>query len=316
MQRWRGLDGVPSGWGRCVVTIGVFDGVHRGHQQLIGRAIAHARELGLPTVLITFDPHPASVLRPGTHPARLTTLTRRAELVAELGVDAFWVLPFTPDLARVAPDEFVHELLVDRLHAAMVVVGRNFTFGHKAAGDVAELVRLGQRFGFAAEGVDLVTEPIGAAASGSTVTFSSTYVRACISAGDVRAAAEALGRPHRLEGVVVRGDQRGRELGYPTANVDCGEHAAIPADGVYACWFHHQGRVLPAATSVGTNPTFSGRVRTVEVFVLDSDEDLYGARVGVDFVERLRGMDRFDSIDELIVAMDGDVARTREVLGI
>jgi riboflavin kinase/FMN adenylyltransferase len=296
------------------VTIGVFDGVHRGHQQLIARAVQHGRDLGLPVVLITFDPHPASVLRPGTYPARLTSLTRRAELVAELGVDAFWVLPFTPDLARVAPDEFVHELLVDRLHAAMVVVGRNFTFGHKAAGDVAELQRLGQRFGFAAEGVDLVAEP-SVARTGSPVTFSSTYVRACISAGDVRAAAEALGRPHRLEGVVVRGDQRGRALGYPTANVDCGEHAAIPADGVYACWFHHRGRVHPAATSVGTNPTFSGRQRTVEAFVLDSDEDLYGARVAVDFVERLRGMDRFDSVDELIVAMDRDVARTREVLG-
>ncbi|PVZ14421.1 bifunctional riboflavin kinase/FAD synthetase [Actinomycetospora cinnamomea] len=314
MQRWRGLDGVPSGWGRCVVTIGVFDGVHRGHQQLIRRAVEYGRELGLPTVLITFDPHPASVLRPGTHPARLTSLTRRAELVAELGIDAFWVLPFTTDLARVAPDEFVHELLVDRLHAAMVVVGRNFTFGHRAAGDVAELERLGQRFGFAAEGVDLVTEPFGAATAGSTVTFSSTYVRACISAGDVRAAAEALGRPHRLEGVVVRGDQRGRELGYPTANVDCGEHAAIPADGVYACWFHHRGQACPAAVSVGTNPTFSGRVRTVEAFVLDADEDLYGARVAVDFVERLRGMDRFDSVDELIEQMDRDVERTREVL--
>jgi riboflavin kinase/FMN adenylyltransferase len=299
-----------------VVTIGVFDGVHRGHQQLIGRAVACARELGLPTVLITFDPHPASVLRPGTHPARLTSLARRAELVAELGVDAFWVLPFTPDLARVLPDEFVHELLVDRLHAAKVVVGRNFTFGYRAAGDVAELVRLGERFGFAAEGVDLVSEHPGHAPAGSAVTFSSTYVRACISAGDVRAAADALGRPHRLEGVVVRGDQRGRELGYPTANVDCGEHAAIPADGVYACWFLHRGRLRASAVSVGTNPTFSGRQRTVEAFVLDADEDLYGERVAVDFVDHVRGMDRFDSVDELLVAMDGDVARTRELLGV
>ena len=314
MQRWRGLDGVPSGWGRCVVTIGVFDGVHRGHQQLIARAVEHGKVLGLPVVLITFDPHPASVLRPGTHPPRLTSLTRRAELVAELGVDAFWVLPFTPDLARVAPDEFVHTLLVDRLHAAMVVVGRNFTFGYRAAGDVAELERLGQRFGFAAEGVDLVAEPSSPA--GSSVTFSSTYIRACIAAGDVRAAAEALGRPHRLEGVVVRGEQRGRELGYPTANLELGEHDAVPADGVYACWFHDRGRRRPAATSVGTNPTFSGRVRTVEAFVLDTHEDLYGARVAVDFVERLRGMDRFDSIEELVAAMDGDVARTREVLGV
>lgn len=314
MERWRGRDGVPSGWGRCVVTIGVFDGVHRGHQQLIGHAVEQAREMGLPTVLITFDPHPGEVLRPGTHPAQLTTLTRRAELVAELGIDAFWVLPFTPDLARVEPDEFVHELLVDRLHAALVVVGRNFTFGYRAAGDVPQLQHLGQRFGFAATGFDLVStgsRPDGAPAP---VTFSSTYVRSCISAGDVVAAEAALGRPHRVEGVVVRGDQRGRELGYPTANVGAAAYTAIPADGVYAAWFVHRGRRLPSAVSVGTNPTFSGQQRTVEAYVLDVHEDFYGERVGVDFVERLRGQERFDSVDELLVAMADDVGRTRKVL--
>ncbi|HEY2190959.1 MAG TPA: bifunctional riboflavin kinase/FAD synthetase [Actinomycetospora sp.] len=318
MQRWRGRDGVPPGWGRCVVTIGVFDGVHRGHQQLIGRAVERARELGdLPTVLITFDPHPSEVLRPGSHPAQLTTLTRRAELVAGLGVDAFWVLPFTQEFAHVSPAEFVHELLVDRLHASAVVVGRNFTYGYKAAGDVAELERLGQRFGFEAIGLDLVAD----GDRGRTVTFSSTYIRSSIAAGDVEAAADALGRPHRVEGVVVRGDQRGRELGYPTANVAATEHAAIPADGVYAGWFVRPGpdggeQRLPTAVSVGTNPTFSGQVRTVEAFVLDHSEDFYGQRVGVDFVGRVRGMTRFDSIDELVVAMDGDVATTRELLGL
>jgi riboflavin kinase / FMN adenylyltransferase len=318
VQRWRGRDGVPPGWGRCVVTIGVFDGVHRGHQQLIGRAVDRARELGdLPTVLITFDPHPSEVLRPGSHPAQLTTLTRRAELVAELGVDAFWVLPFTHEFAHVAPAEFVHELLVDRLHASAVVVGRNFTYGYKAAGDVAELQRLGQRFGFEAIGLDLVAD----GDRGRTVTFSSTYIRSSIAAGDVEAAADALGRPHRVEGVVVKGDQRGRELGYPTANVAATEHAAIPADGVYAGWFVRPGRDggeerLPTAVSVGSNPTFSGQVRTVEAFVLDHSEDLYGQRVGVDFVGRVRGMARFDSIEELITAMDGDVATTRELLGL
>jgi riboflavin kinase / FMN adenylyltransferase len=313
VHRWRGRDGVPAGWGRCVVTIGVFDGVHRGHQQLIGEAVARGRALGLPTVLITFDPHPSEVLRPGTHPAQLTSLTRRAELVAELGVDAFWVLPFTPELARVPPDEFVHELLVDKLHAAIVLVGRNFTFGYRAAGDVAELERLGTRFGFAAEGLDLVAD---GGAGGTSVTFSSTYIRASIAAGDVAAAATALGRPHRVEGVVVRGDQRGRELGYPTANLGMAEHVAIPADGVYAGWFVHRGRSLPTAVSVGTNPTFSGRERTVEAFVLDVSEDFYGERVAVDFVARVRGMERFDSIEQLITAMDGDVADTRRALGV
>jgi riboflavin kinase / FMN adenylyltransferase len=318
VQRWRGRDGVPPGWGRCVVTIGVFDGVHRGHQQLIGRAVDLARELGgLPTVLITFDPHPSEVLRPGSHPAQLTTLTRRAELVAGLGVDAFWVLPFTQEFAHVSPAEFVHELLVDRLHASAVVVGRNFTYGYKAAGDVGELERLGQRFGFEAIGLDLVAD----GDRGRTVTFSSTYIRSSIAAGDVEAAADALGRPHRVEGVVVRGDQRGRELGYPTANVAATEHAAIPADGVYAGWFARPApgggeEHLPTAVSVGTNPTFSGQVRTVEAFVLDHSEDFYGQRVGVDFVARVRGMTRFDSIDELITAMDGDVAATRGLLGL
>lgn len=312
MQRWRGRDGVPPGWGRCVVTIGVFDGVHRGHQQLIGHAVARARELAMPTTLITFDPHPSEVLRPGSHPAQLTTLTRRAELVADLGIDAFWVLPFTTDFAHVAPDEFVHELLVDRLHASAVVVGRNFTFGHRGAGDVDELGRLGQRFGFEAVGLDLVAD----GDRGRTVTFSSTYIRSSIAAGDVEAAADALGRPHRVEGVVVRGDQRGSEIGYPTANVAATEHAAIPADGVYAGWLVRDGERLPAAISVGTNPTFSGRVRTVEAFVLDHSEDFYGQRVAVDFVGRVRAMERFDSVDELLVAMAGDVAVTRQVLGL
>jgi len=313
VQRWRGREDVPAGWGRCVVTIGVFDGVHRGHQQLIGEAVARGRALGLPTVLITFDPHPSEVLRPGSHPAQLTSLRRRAELVDELGVDAFWVLPFTPELARVPPDEFVHELLVDRLHAALVIVGRNFTFGYRAAGDVAELTTLGERFGFAAEGLDLVAD---AAVGGRTVTFSSTYIRSMISAGDVRAAATALGRPHRVEGVVVRGERRGRELGYPTANLGMAEHVAVPADGVYAAWFVHRDRRLPSAVSVGTNPTFSGRQRTVEAYVLDHHEDLYGERVAVDFVERVRGMERFESVEELIAAMDGDVTDTRRILGV
>ncbi len=313
MQRWRGRDGVPPGWGRCVVTIGVFDGVHRGHQQLIGHAVERARELGgLPTTLITFDPHPSEVLRPGSHPAQLTTLARRADLVGELGIDAFWVLPFTTDFARVEADEFVHELLVDRLHASAVVVGNNFTYGYRAAGDVPELQRLGQRFGFEAIGLDLVAD----GDRGRTVTYSSTYIRSCIAAGDVEAAADALGRPHRIEGVVVKGDQRGRDLGYPTANVSPTAHAAVPADGVYAGWFIRDGEKLPTAVSVGTNPTFSGQQRTVEAFVLDHTEDFYGRRVGVEFVGRVRGQERFDSVEELITSMDGDVATTRKILGL
>lgn len=321
VRRWRGLDHLPGGWGRCVATIGVFDGVHRGHQALIRRAVEIARQRGLPSVVLTFDPHPAEVVRPGSHPAQLTTLRRKAELVERLGVDDFCVLPFTPELSRMPADEFVHELLVERLHVAAVVVGRNFTFGHRAAGDVAQLRALGHRFGFTTEDAHLVTIPAGDGTSADDqVVFSSTYIRSCIDAGDVAAAAAALGRPHRLEGIVVRGDGRGRELGYPTANLSTARYAAVPADGIYACWFQrggeseNAGQPLRAAVSVGTNPTFSGRERRVEAFVLDLDEDLYGQWVGLDFVARLRDMERFPSVQSLIEQVRDDVRRTRELL--
>jgi riboflavin kinase / FMN adenylyltransferase len=306
VRRWRGLEPIPGGWGRCVLTIGVFDGVHRGHQKLIGRAVELAAEHQVPSVLMTFDPHPAEVVRPGSHPAQLTTLRRRADLIERLGVDVFSVLPFTPELSRMPADEFVHEVLVERLHVAAVVVGENFTFGHRADGDVELLRRLGSRFGFVAEGFGLVTT--------DSLTYSSTYIRACIDAGDVEAAAGALGRPHRLDGIVVRGDQRGRELGYPTANLSTPRYAAVPADGVYACRFVHRGQRLPAAVSVGSNPTFSGKERRVEAYVLDVDADYYGENVGIEFVARLRGMEKFDSVDDLRERIADDVERTRKVL--
>jgi riboflavin kinase / FMN adenylyltransferase len=309
VERWRGLSAVPPGWGRSVVTIGVFDGVHRGHQHLITAAVAAGRARTLPTVLITFDPHPAEVVRPGSHPARLTELRRRADLVAEFGVDAFLVLPFTTEMARMSPGEFAHEVLVDRLHAAAVLVGRNFTFGHRAAGDVTVLAELGRRFGFVVEGVELTT-----ADGQDGVTYSSTYIRSCIDAGEVEAAAAALGRSHRVEGVVVHGYRRGRQLGFPTANIATAPFTALPADGVYAGRFVLGDRRLPAAVSVGSNPTFSGTVRTVEAYVLDVDEDFYGHEVGIDFVARLRGQERYDDLDELVKAIRDDVARTRALL--
>ena len=315
MQRWRGLEDLPGGWGRCVVTIGVFDGVHRGHQALIGKTVEIAKARNLPSVVLTFDPHPSEVIRPGSHPAQLTTLRRKAELVEELGVDVFAVLPFTPELMRLSAHEFVHEILVDRLHAAAVVVGDNFTFGAQAAGTVSLLRELGKRFGFATYGAELQGEQD----DNAEITFSSTYVRSCIDAGDVAAAAEALGRPHRLEGIVVRGDGRGHDLGYPTANLSTPRFAAVPADGVYVCWFVRAAdprRRLAAAVSVGTNPTFSGRERTVEAFVLDVDEDFYGQHVALDFVARLRDQIRFTSVEDLIVRIDEDVAQTRGVLGL
>lgn len=296
-----------------MATIGVFDGVHRGHQELISRAVEIAHDRGLPCVLVTFDPHPSEVVRPGSHPAQLTTLRRKAELVEGLGVDALCVLPFTSELSKVTAEEFVHEVLVERLHIAAVVVGENFTFGNRALGNVELLTKLGHRFGFSTEGAKLVT-----ADSSGEITFSSTYIRACIDAGDVRAAQAALGRPHRLEGIVVRGDGRGHELGFPTANLSTPRFAAVPADGVYACQFTLLNSAnrgpLTAAVSVGTNPTFSGRERRVEAFVLDVDEDFYGQRVAIDFVERLRAMEKYPSSEALVEQMHLDVARTRELL--
>jgi riboflavin kinase/FMN adenylyltransferase len=301
------------------VTIGVFDGVHRGHQALIHRTVEAAAKRAVPSVVLTFDPHPSEVIRPGSHPAQLTTLRRKAELVEGLGVDVFAVLPFTVELSRLTAHEFVHEVLVDKLHAAAVIVGENFTFGNRAVGDVALLRALGKRFGFVAYGAELQGRSLAENQAESEITFSSTYVRSCIDAGDVLAASEALGRPHRLEGIVVRGDGRGHDLGYPTANLSTPRYAAVPADGVYSCWFTRStapDRRLPAAVSVGTNPTFSGRERTVEAFVLDVDEEYYGQHVSLDFVAKLRDQVKFSSSAGLVAQIDDDVVRTREVLGV
>jgi riboflavin kinase/FMN adenylyltransferase len=297
------------------VTIGVFDGIHRGHQAIISDAVKMAAERGVPSALLTFVPHPSEVVRPGSHPPVLTTIVRRAELVEQLGVDVFCALPFTLEFSRMGPNEFVHQALVEQLHASAVIVGENFRFGHKAAGDIALLERLGRRFGFTAHGVPLLQE-------GDT-PLSATYVRSCVKAGDMETAAAVLGRSHRVDGVVERGDQRGRGLGYPTANLRTDDWAAVPADGVYA------GRVVRldewgrtedgpplgiAAISVGTNPTFEVRKRRVEAYVLDFDGDLYGANIGVEFTHRLRGMEKFATVEELVRQMDRDVTRTRDVM--
>jgi len=316
VQRWRGVEAAPAGWGRSVVTIGVFDGVHRGHQQIIGHTVARARQLGIASVVVTFDPHPSEVVRPGSHPAILTESGRKAELIEALGVDVLCVIPFTLEFSHLSAETFAHDVLVEHLHASAVVVGQNFRFGHKAAGDVALLERLGRTFGFTVEGAPLVSSAPGDRPESAVV--SSTYIRSCVDAGDVAEAARALGRPHRLEGVVVRGDLRGRELGFPTANLMTSPHTAVPADGVYAAWLARRGSAhtepLRAAVSIGTNPTFSGRERRVEAYVLDFEGDLYGERLALDFVARLREMRRYDGIEPLVAQIEHDVADTRVAL--
>lgn len=311
MQRWRGLEDIPQDWGRSVVTIGSYDGVHCGHQLIIGRAVERARALGVPAVVVTFDPHPSEVVRPGSHPPLLAPHHRRAELMAELGVDALLILPFTSEFSKLSPADFVVKVLVDKLHARLVVEGPNFRFGHKAAGNVAFLTELGATYDYEVDVIDLFVS--GEAGGGEP--FSSTLTRRLVAEGDVQGAAEILGRPHRVEGVVVRGAQRGRELGFPTANVETLPHTAIPADGVYAGWLHAQGEAMPAAISVGTNPQFDGTERTVEAYAIDRvGLDLYGLHVAVDFLAFVRGQAKFDSIDSLLVAIADDVKRSRELI--
>ncbi len=312
VQVWRELADVPAGWGRSVVTIGVFDGVHRGHQRIIARTAQVAAGLRLPMVVISFDPHPAEVIRPGSHPLLLCTPARRAELLAGLGADAVWLLPFTTAFSRLTADEFGQQILVDRLHAAAVVVGENFRFGHRAAGDVATLATLGAKHDFTAEGVPLL------AVDGDRL--SSSGIRGKLAIGDVAGAAADLGRPHRVEGVVVPGQRRGRALGFPTANLATPAYTAVPADGVYAGWLTQlsgDGQPVarwPAAISVGSNPTFDGQDRVVEAYALDRDDlELYGERVAVDFAARLRGMERFGSAAALAEQMRRDVDQARAI---
>jgi len=313
VYRWHGLDDVPADWGGCVATIGVFDGVHRGHQRIVYRAAELARDRDLPLVVLTFDPHPDEVIRPGSHPPILTPARRQAELLAALGADAICTLPFSLEFSRLSPDEFVRVVLSERLHATAVVVGENFRFGYRAAGDVPLLAQLGEKYDLTAEGVPLLVV--------DGVTISSTYIRERLAAGDVEGAAAALGRPHRVEGVVVRGHLRGRALGFPTANLETPPHTATPADGIYAGWLtsldlngRETGR-WPAAISVGTNPTFGEGERTVEAYALDRDDlDLYGAHAAIDFAVRLRGNERFDTVDALVAQMREDVDRARFML--
>ena len=312
MHRWYGLDEVPDDWGASVVTIGVFDGVHRGHQRIVARAVELAAG-NLPVVVVTFDPHPDEVVRPGSHPPFLSTARRRAELLATLGADAVCMLPFTYEFSQLGPDEFVRMVLVDRLHAAAVVVGEDFRFGHRAAGDVPLLATLGEKYDFSTEGVPLLAD--------GGVTISSTYIRERLEAGDVATAAQELGRPHRVEGIVYRGHMRGRQLGFPTANLESPPHTAIPGDGIYAGWLVSldadgaETDRWPAAISVGPNATFGEAERTVEAYALDRDDlDLYGAHVAIDFVARLRGTERFGSVDDLVTQMHRDVDKARELL--
>jgi riboflavin kinase / FMN adenylyltransferase len=320
------LDQVPADFGPSVVTIGNFDGVHRGHQRVLGRMVADAKEAGHHAVAVTFDPHPLQVHRPEAALPLITGLTDRLELLARTGLDATLVLRYTLEFARQTPEEFVLRTFVEGLRAATVVVGRDVRFGRDNAGDLSTMIDLGKEYGFVVEVIDDASEAVETEGAGPELgrRWSSTWVRDLLTAGDVAAAAAILGRPHRMRGVVVHGDARGRDLGFPTANLAHDADGLVPADGVYA------GRLLrrpstgdevalPAAISVGTNPTFDGLIRRVEAYVLDHDDrwdelNLYDEEVVFEFVERLRPTLRFQSVDELIAQMAADVDAARNIL--
>lgn len=291
-----------------VVSIGFFDGVHRGHQTIIRRAVRAAEDLGIRSAVVTFDRHPMEVIRPGSQPQLLMTLARRAQALAAQGVDLVVVMPFDDELRHHSPEGFIDRVLVGPLQARKVVVGANFRFGHKAAGDVAVLTDLGPSRDFTVEGVTLLE------LDGEVI--SSTGIRACVDAGDVERAAQLLGRPHVVDGVVVRGDERGQTLGFPTANLQVSRRVAVPARGVYAGVCHIPDRTeQPCVTNVGVNPTFGGQALRVETHLLDYTGDLYGLNVAVDFRHRLRDEETFDGVEALVDQIRADVETARELLG-
>jgi riboflavin kinase / FMN adenylyltransferase len=300
----------------AVVTIGAYDGVHLGHQAVLRlvRELADAR--GLQAALVTFDRHPAEVVRPESAPRLLTTLEQRLELLDATGdLDLCWVLTFDEARSKEAAEDFVREVLVDGIGARLVVVGADFHFGHRRGGNVPLLERMGAELGFEVLGLGLVA--VEGDATG--VPYSSTRIRELLAKGDVAEATRLLGRPHEVRGVVERGDQRGGEhLGVPTANLTVPERICLPADGVYAGSFvAEDGIERPAAISVGTRPTFyeDGDV-LVEAYVLDFDGDLYDQRVKVRFREWIRGQVRFDSVEALIEEMNADVEAARRILAV
>lgn len=309
-------DACPRPAQGSAVTIGTYDGVHRGHHTVIAQLQRRAAERGLNAAIVTFDRHPAEVLRPESVPRQLTDHDQEVELLAATGVDQVVVLAFDEARAKERAEDFVHEVLVDCLDVRLVIVGDDFHFGHERRGNVALLTSMGAELGFEVEGLDLVGSD-GVPAEGPD-RVSSTAIRRALEGGDLATANEMLGRHHEVRGVVSHGDHRGREWGYPTANVAVSDRVQLPADGIYAAWFVRAGgSVHPGAASLGRRPTIydDQPYRLLEVHLLDGhDYDLYGEAVAVRFVERLRGEERYDDVDTLIAQIRRDCDEARRAL--
>jgi riboflavin kinase/FMN adenylyltransferase len=304
MRVVRGIDSLPLEERGSVVTVGFFDGVHLGHRAVIDTTVARARERDLRSVGITFDRHPREVLTPGNEPRLLTTVERKASLIETSGLDLLVVLEFTPEFSRITAEDFVRDVLVRGVHARHAAMGVNFTFGHKAAGNVRALQEIGGRFGLTAEGVPLLD------LDGRTVSSSS--IREALAEGDLDWPTRSLGRRFVLDGEVVSGHGRGKGLGYPTANLRTWPRLLLPGRGIYAGVAELRGRRYRAAIDVGTNPTFGVEPLHVEAFLLDFEgDDLPGEPLAIEFWERLRDEERYDSVDALVDAIGEDVARTR-----
>jgi riboflavin kinase / FMN adenylyltransferase len=304
------LRGPADGSSRHAVTIGAYDGVHQGHRAVIDRTRREAEARGAALAVVTFDRHPASVVRPESAPKLLTTLEQKLELLDSLGVDTTYVVAFDDDRAKETAEDFVMEVLVGQLRAACVVVGADFHFGYRRGGNVELLGRMGSEHDFDTVGLELVGT--------GTQIISSTAIRAAVSRGDMATAAAMLGRVHELRGTVVHGDKRGRTLGFPTANVAVPTEILLPGDGIYAAWYlRPDGVRRPAAVSIGRRPTFydSAPHSLVEAFLIDFNEDLYDEVARVQIVAHLRGEARFDTVEALVSKMQADVAEARRVLG-
>lgn len=310
MHVWHGPQEVPPLTG-SVVTLGMFAGMHRGHQAVVARARELARHQHVPAVALTFHPHPLRVHHPERELGELTTLGQRLASLEAMGMDATLLVTYTLAFAGLSPEEFVRQYFVDLLHARAVVVGEDARFGAGNAGDEGTLRDLGRRYGFEVVVLGDLVDP------GTGRRWSSTWVREALATGDVDQAARVLGHPHLVKGEVVHGAKRGRQLGYPTANLDTEDIGVVPADGVYAGWLTDGGLRHPAAISVGTNPTFDGVKRSVEAHVLGRhDLELYDHVVTVEFAHWIRPMLTFDGISALLEQMADDIARSADLLGV